>query len=68
MSDVKGGMEAVCRALRQDSGYYAAWQANIAMAFFDEWKKDRPRNSDEVHATANRAAKQFLDFLMRDEK
>jgi hypothetical protein len=50
--------------LRKDEGYYYAWQANIAMAFYDEFRRSKPKNLTQVHKTANEAAKNFLDMLI----
>ena len=61
--DVKKEMDAVCKALREDAEYYQACQANIAMAFVDEW---READDHEIHPLANRAAKRFLDMLVME--
>ena len=47
---------------KSPGSYYYLWQANIAMAFKDEWNRwDKPECY--VHEVANNAAKNFLDLL-----
>lgn len=53
---------------KSEGSYYYSWQANIAMAFKDEWenwKKIPPHMDNEkfLHEIANQAAKNFLDTL-----
>lgn len=74
--ELKQAVEALCKALAEDKAegsYYYAWQANIAMAFKDEY--DQSANLDElyphqkshinIHEIANNAAKNFLDMLIK---
>jgi hypothetical protein len=56
--------------LNKDPGYRNAWQANIAMAFYDtfrnsEYGSDVPH--EDIHEIANRAAASFLMNLCRVE-
>lgn len=53
------------RNLKKDEGYRFAWQANIAMAFYDEFRRSKPKNLTQVHEAANKAAKEFLTLLCR---
>lgn len=71
---IPDNLKVIIEALRADKtpgSYYHSWQANIAMAFKDEWdrqskKKDYARlNTMDVHEVANTAAKNFLDLLCR---
>ena len=61
--------------LRKDNSpgsLYHSYQANIAMAFKDEFARLKHRqkggyiNRGHIHTIANRAAKNFLDILIRD--
>jgi hypothetical protein len=52
-------------ALKNDSGYYYSWQANIAMAFKDEMSREGI-TFPQLHSVANKAAINFLDILMKD--
>jgi len=59
--------------LKKDEGYYYSWQANIAMAFKDEFHRQAGQpgevkhvNSDDIHEIANQAAKNFLNLLISD--
>lgn len=58
-------------ALKADPDYRRAWQANIAMAFYDEFCRsfgpvDRDITPGDIHPVANRAADNFLNILCRD--
>ena len=68
----------VFEMLRNDPGYYYAWQSNIAMAFKDNihWAasvtfKDHnvvekyEVTPEQLHQIANDAAKQFLNLLIK---
>ena len=76
MSDkLKEAVKTLCEALREDKSegsYYYSWQANIAMAFQDEfntWVRALPHNvtptQNQLHSISNAAAKNFLDLLTR---
>jgi hypothetical protein len=54
---------------KSEGSYYYAWQANIAMSFYDAYMKEFGQGSDwplphEIHKIANNAAKNFLDILI----
>ena len=54
---------------KSEGSYYYSWQANIAMAFKDEMARYMPldvKGTEEVHQIANRAAKNFLDLLIKE--
>lgn len=46
----------------EEGSYYYSWQANIAMAFVDEWNR-WAKPECYVHEVANNAAKNFLNNL-----
>ena len=57
--------------IKENKDLYYAYQANIAMAFKDEYhrvkkKKGESLNSTDIHFIANNAAKYFLDLLLKD--
>lgn len=70
---LKESVQTLCDALREDKSegsYYHSWQANIAMAFKDEFHRyaadkeiEETARSFDVHTIANNAAKNFLDML-----
>jgi hypothetical protein len=70
---IKDAVETLAAALSEDKStgsYYYSWQANIAMAFYDEAIKEFSIEGEgvhmsavELHAVANIAAKRFLDSL-----
>ena len=53
----------------EDKGYYYSWQANIAMSFYDEYKRQRSKrkylNNEDIHKIANSAAQNFLNSIMK---
>lgn len=58
----------LCERLKKDKDYYYSWQANIAMAFQDEFRKEFPASSTgylfDLHKISNEAAKYFLNNLI----
>ena len=70
--DVRGAVNTLALALREDADYRLGWEANIAMAFVDamgrlkaELGKKSSLNKSEIHQAANEAAAQFLAELQR---
>ena len=67
---VKEAVETLCAALKEDAGYYYSWQANIAMAFKDEYGRAYEKSpimweTDlDLHTVANTAADNFLKQLI----
>lgn len=63
---IKKEIDVLRKALK-DPGYYYSWQANIAMAFKDEYSRNKKKykNRQDIHEIANNAAKNFLNILMR---
>jgi hypothetical protein len=69
----KDAIDRVTEELRKDKSngsYYHSWQANIAMAFKDEFDKYAKEHEIEgsaknfnTHEIANNAAKNFLNLL-----
>lgn len=57
----KEAVNHLVKELKADADYYYTWQANIAMAFKDEF--DRSYLSKGVHEMATKAAKDFLELL-----
>jgi len=73
---VSRAVKRLTKALLEDKGFYYSYQANIAMAFYDELiknkeiinyysKKNYTQNENDLHLTlheiTNNAAKRFLD-------
>lgn len=68
---IKEELDIVRQALRTDEGYYHSWQANIAMAFKDQFDKDAQKydiyySPKDIHEIANEAAQNFLNQLIRE--
>lgn len=70
-SDIPNAIKALTKALAEDTSegsYYYTWQANIAMAFYDEYRRemgDSPKMNVFIHEIANNAAKNFLNLLIK---
>ncbi len=55
----------LCLTLKKDKDYYYCWQSNIAMAFYDEYRRNGNNLSHKkVKTIANKAAKNFLNMLI----
>jgi hypothetical protein len=74
IDNVKDAVSVLCNGLKEDSGLYIAYQANIAMAFKDEFDQQHSKRIPEfskwlftengVHEIANNASTHFLKLLM----
>lgn len=59
------------KALKNDKELYYAWQANIAMAFYDNFyqykrgRKKKTLNETDIHTISNNAATYFLDLFIK---
>ena len=68
---VKEAVETLVEALKTDDGYRISWQANIAMAFKDEYNWSGWHNSEicpteeDIHVIANKASDNFLKMLCK---
>ncbi len=64
----KEAVKQLVKALKEDEGYKYSWQANIAMAFKDEYARTVSSGKPiiGVHEIANTAAINFLNLLCRD--
>ena len=60
-------MDVLCNELK-DEDYYRSWKDNIAMAFYDEFvrqRNDSEESSEDIHIIANNAADNFLKLLIK---
>lgn len=59
-------VDVLVNKLEEDQELFYGWQANIAMAFKDEYSRNdkRYKNSKDIHEIANVAAKNFLSNLI----
>lgn len=67
--ELKPSVQRLVEEFRKDNSegsYYYAWQANIAMAFFDQFLNDHEGvlTQRQLSEVANKAAKRFLDQLI----
>lgn len=58
-------VEQLCKALKNDKGYRLSWEANIAMAFKDQFNfSGHAHDVAAVHEVANKAAAAFINQLI----
>ena len=66
MSGIKKEIDVLRKVLKKDKDYYFGWQSNIAMAFYDEAKRNKVKiSSVKLHEISNNAAKNFLTLLCK---
>ena len=63
----KKAVNVLTKAIKNDSELYYAYQANIAMAFKDEYDRcpAKYKNQTNIHKIANIAAKNFLNLWIK---
>lgn len=70
--NVKEAVKTLTIALEADEGLRLGYQANIAMAFKDEYKRKQVEKSDindfDIHEIANKAADNFLKEWCKNAK
>lgn len=61
-------IKELIQALKKDKDYYYGWQADIAMAFFDEMNRSAKRKPScvDLLKISNQAAENFLNLLIGD--
>lgn len=67
---MKNNIEIALKLLKEemkDEDYRRSWQANIAMAFYDQyfWNEQEYKNHNDIHDIANKAADNFLNLLFK---
>ena len=69
-SKFEKALNVVREEIRNDEELFHAYQANIAMAFVDEYKRNNSKykNDTDIHEIANTAAKVFINMWIRDQK
>jgi hypothetical protein len=73
--ELRLAIETLVDNLKEDEGYRLSWQANISMAFKDEFSnymainhstfKEEVENEVDIHEIANRASDNFLNMLCK---
>lgn len=61
--EISKAIEILTKALSTDSGYYTAWQANIAMAVYAKIVLSS-LDTQSIHQACNEGAKSFLNLLI----
>jgi len=67
--NIEQAVDTLADGFRDSPGFREGWQANIAMAFFDEMQRfreasgKRSPNRRELHQISNQAADTFLKWL-----
>ena len=64
MVTTKKAVEKLTTEIKQDEGFFMSYQANIAMAFQDEYYRceKKYKNKTDIHQISNTAAKNFLNL------
>ncbi len=70
---IKKAIKVLTKALETDEDYFYGWQANIAMAFQDEYYREKEKgkgyfNKTDVHRISNNAATNFLNSLINSRR
>jgi len=67
MSEFSDALKIVTKHISDDPELYEGYQANIAMAFYDEYRFSPVmyKNRTEMHRIANEAAKKFLNMWIK---
>ena len=64
-------VRVLSKALIEDSGYWEAWKANIAMAMYDEYTDNHLSwakvSHGDIHEIANKGADRFLKLLTAEK-
>ena len=60
-------IQKLIKNLKEDKELYYSYQANIAVAFQDEYHRNEKKykNRDDIHIISNNAAKNFLNLLIK---
>ena len=68
-NNLKKSTEILTDAIRNDNELYYGYQANIAVAFQDEFHRNtkKYKNIKDIHEISNRAAKNFLNLWIRSQ-
>lgn len=74
IKDYQDSFKVVKETLQKDSELYYVWQCGIAMSFYDAFNnhyKDIYQDGQydrypDLHEIANKAAKNFLNLLIKD--
>lgn len=63
-TELKKAMHILKNHLLDDCDYRLGWQANIAMAYYDEAiRRNIGISHDELHSLSNKAAENFIKLL-----
>jgi len=64
MKKFKKAVKIVTKTIKKDPDLRYSYQANIAMAFVDEYDRihKKYKNKEDIHTAANNAANNFLDL------
>jgi hypothetical protein len=65
-TELKKAVNTLTNALKDDKELYEAYQANIAMSFYDA-ARDAGFKPDNLHTIANDGADRFLKLLITEQ-
>ena len=64
--NLKKEIDKIIKALKEDRDYYIAWQSNIAMCMYDEFRRNKVKISNEqLHKICNDGAISFLNLFIK---
>lgn len=67
MTTISEAIEIVKQAIKDDPEYYQSWVNSLAMAFHDEYKKDRSDEGCQIRQSieiGHKAATTFIDTFI----
>lgn len=65
MENISDAIKMICEEIKNDKDYRISWEANIAMAFKDQFYfSGHEHDAKVVHEIANKAAAAFIDQLI----
>jgi len=68
-SEVADAVKVLTKALKDDKDFYYGYQSNIAMAFYDEFRRFSDKvGRNTLHKISNNAAKNFLSMWILEDK
>jgi len=62
--NIEDAVKTITNAIKKDPDLFYGYQSNIAMAFYDEYRRNpkKYKSLHDIHEIANEAAKHFLNL------
>lgn len=65
---IKLAVKYLTSRLRKDKDLYRAYQANIAMAMYDAFRRNTNMENSELHKVCNEGATDFINLWTKDSE